>query len=241
VSASEGRLRRTPFFRELSDEDFRPFTELTLGTLTVGANRDFVQAGEVGGHLYVVLEGVAFRYKTWPAGKRQIFDFLLPGDLVGTQSGLLGMIDHSVRALTMVRLSIIDARGFDELHRRGGNLALALVKSRTAEERRMDNRFAMIGRRSAVERLAFLLADLYERQLRQNAPTTEGAVLFPLRRQHMADALGLTGAHINRTLNQFRERRLATVADGMLVVHDRRKLAELAGYDSIMRITGSRG
>lgn len=233
MSASDCKLRRVPFLRELSDDDFGVLTELKLGTTTIPANRDVVQAGEVGGNLHVVLSGWAFRYKTLPDGKRQILDFLLPGDLIGIQSGLLGMIDHSVRALTLVKLCVLDGRGLDDVFRKHGTVALALAKSRALEERRMDNRLAIVGRRSAAERLAYLLLDLFERQ-RRSGDRAAHSCPFPLKRQHMADAIGLTGAHINRTLNLFRRQHLATIDGDVLEIHDLAAFTSLSGYHAIM-------
>jgi CRP/FNR family transcriptional regulator, anaerobic regulatory protein len=233
VSASDSRLRRKPFLRELSDDDFGKLTRLRIGAVSLPANRDIVQSGEVGGNLHILTDGWAFRYKTWPDKKRQILDFLLPGDLIGIQSGLLGMIDHSVRTLTAVSVSLLDGRGLDEVIRSSGDVALALAKAHAFEERRMDNRFAVIGRRSAAERLAFLLLDLFERQRRDGVGTPRTCP-FPLRRQHIADAIGLTGAHINRTLNRFRREGLASIEDDTLSIHDPTAFSALCGYDKII-------
>jgi len=104
------------------------------------------------------------------------------------------------------------------------------VKHQSAEARRMDERLAVIGRRSAIERLAFLMLDLYERQRRHGAD--EKSCPFPLRRQHMADATGLTGAHINRTLNALRRERVAAIEEGALVIRDLPALTRLAGPET---------
>ena len=50
------------------------------------------------------LAGWAFRYKTLEDGRRQILNFLLPGDLLGLQGELLATLPHGVEALTEVNL-----------------------------------------------------------------------------------------------------------------------------------------
>lgn len=224
------QLRLSTLSREADTEDLSFAAELKLGHVVVPANRDVVQAGEVGGPIQIIQRGWAFRYRGWADGRRQILDFLLPGDLIGLESGLLGMSDHSVRALTDIEVCQIDAQWLDDVFRDHVRLALALAKHQSVEARRMDERLAVIGRRSAIERLAFLMFDLYDRQNRRGA--NEGRCPFPLRRQHMADATGLTGAHINRTLNALRRERIATIDDGVLVIEDRPALARLAGRDT---------
>jgi CRP-like cAMP-binding protein len=201
-----------------------------LGSIVLPANRDVVQAGEVGGPVQVIQRGWAYRYRGWADGRRQILDFLLPGDFIGLESGFLGMSDHSVRALTEVELCQLDPQWLDGVFHGRARLALALAKHQSIEARRMDERLAVIGRRSAIERLAFLMLDLHLRQRRQGA--NGNGCLFPLRRQHIADATGLTGAHVNRTLNALRRQQIATIADGMLVIENLAKLYRLAGRDA---------
>jgi CRP-like cAMP-binding protein len=195
--------------------------------LVVVANRDVVQAGEVGGPVQVIQRGWAFRYRGWGDGRRQILDFLLPGDVVGLESGLLGMSEHSVRALTEVELCQLDSQHLEDVFREHARLALAMAKYQSVEARRMDERLAVIGRRSAIERLAYLMLDLYDRQRPRGKEVR--SCPFPLRRQHMADATGLTGAHINRTLNILRRERIARVADAELIIEDHAGLIRLAG------------
>lgn len=214
--------------RQFSPDELAFLDDIKLGNLALPANQDLVQAGEVGGHLFLVADGWAFRYKRLPDGRRFILDFLLPGDLVGMQSGLLGIIGHSVRSLTAANLCVIDGRRLDEMYRDFPGLSLLLTKSFAVQERRIDDRLAVLGRGTAAERLAFLMIELFERLQRQGA--TDGwSCPFPLRRQHLADASGLTGAHVNRTLNLLREDGLALIGDGTLTVLDPQGLVRLSG------------
>lgn len=221
------QLRLRTLSREVGEEDLAWAVGLKTGTATLPANRDIVQAGQVGGAVQIVQRGWAFRYKLWPDGGRQILDFLLPGDVIGLESGLLGMIEHSVRPLTDIELCLIDGRRFDDLFRSHARLAMAVTKYLSLGSRRMDTRLSVIGRRTALERIAHLMLDLYQRQRRGSGD--DGRCAFPLRRQHIADATGLTGAHVNRILNQMRNERIAAIGDNELTIHDFTKLSALAG------------
>lgn len=214
--------------RRFSQAELAFLNDIKLGNLALPANQDLIQAGEVGGHLFLVTEGWVFRYKRLTDGRRFILDFLLPGDLVGMQSGLLGMIDHSVRSLTPARLCVIDGRRLDEMYRGFPELSLLLAKYFAVQERRIDDRLMMLGRGTAAERLAFLMIEIFERLQRQGA-TNGSTCPFPLRRQHLADASGLTGAHVNRTLNLLREDGMAVIAQGTLTLLDPERLARLSG------------
>jgi CRP-like cAMP-binding protein len=76
------------------------------------------------------------------------------------------------------------------------------------------------------------MISLYRRQARYGSIDPLDCP-FPLRRQHMADALGLTGAHINRTLNRMRQDGVAVVDKERLSIRDLPRLATLAGTSTV--------
>jgi CRP/FNR family transcriptional regulator, anaerobic regulatory protein len=215
-------------FRSLSDREALLIETLTVRSVNLPANRLLVGEGEVGGALYRIGRGWAYRYRTGAEASRQILDFLLPGELVGVGAALLGVTDHSVRSLTPLRASILDARLVGEAFRSEADLALRLARYVAAEADRIDELLTVIGCGDAIERLAFLMLSLYQRQMRHGRVDPLD-LPFPLRRQHMADALGLTGAHINRTLNRLRLDNIAIVEKGRLSIRDLPRLAALAG------------
>ena len=231
--ASERRDRYTQgVFNSLSGGETSLIETLTLRSVALPANRLLVGEGEVGNSLYQITHGWAYRYRNCADASRQILDFLLPGELVGLGAALLGVTDHSVRTLTPLRAGAIDARLVGEAFRAEPALALRLGRYVAAEAERVAELLTMIGCGDAVKRLAFLMLSLYRRQARQghidplNAP-------FPLRRQHMADALGLTGAHINRTLNRLRQ-------DGIAIVENRRlSIRDLPRLTALVEITAT--
>jgi len=218
-------------FRSLGAGEEQLVKSLTGRSLSLPPNRVLVDEGEVGVVLYRIGGGWAYRYRSSGNGCRQILDFLLPGEIVGLQAALLGMLDHSVRSLTALRVTAIDGRIVGEAVRSEPDLALRLTRHVAAEASRTDELLTVIGCRDAVGRLAFLMLSLYRRQAAR-CKIDPLDCPFPLRRQHMADALGLTGAHINRTLNRLRQDGIATVENQRLSIRDFARLAELAGGTS---------
>lgn len=231
ASGSSGRRRdrhTQDVFLSLSDRESSFIEKFTLRSVSLPANRLLVGDGEVGGALYAVSCGWAYRYRTHPNAARQIVDFLLPGELIGVGAALLGVTEHAVRSLTPLRVTAYDSRLVGEAFRDESALALRLARYIAAESSRIDEMLTAIGCCDAVERLAFLMVSLYRRQaLRSRIDPLETP--FPLRRQHMASALGLTGAHINRTLNRLRQDGIAVVETGRLSIRNLPRLAALAG------------
>lgn len=201
---------------------------LTLRAAALPPNRPLVSEGEVGIRLYRITEGWAYRFRRNGDGCRQILDVLMPGEIVGLQAALLGVIEHSVRSLTPLRVSVIDGRLVAEAFRGEPDLALRLARHVAAEAARVDELLTVVGCCDAVRRLAFLMLSLYRRQARHGGIDPLDCP-FPLRRQHMADALGLTGAHINRTLNRLRQDGIAVVEREHLSIRDLPALTALAG------------
>jgi CRP-like cAMP-binding protein len=216
-------------FRSLGERESSLLETLTVRSVNLAANRVLVAEGEVGSAIHHITRGWAFRCRAWGDGSRQILDFLLPGELIGVGAALLGVTDHAVRSLTPLRASVLDARLVGEAFRSDIDLAFRLARYIAAEAERIDELLTVIGCGNALERLTFLMLSLYQRQTR-HARVDPLDMPFPLRRQHMADALGLTGAHINRTLNRLRRDGVATVEKGRLSISDLPRLAALAGF-----------
>jgi CRP/FNR family transcriptional regulator len=227
VAVRSGRYTQD-VFHSLSRSEQQLVESLTGRPLSLPPNRLLVDKGEVGVVLYRIASGWAYRYRTSSGGCRQILDFLMPGEIVGLQAALLGVLDHSVRSLTPLRVTMLDARIVSEAFRSEPNLAMRLSRHSVAEALRVDEMLTVIGCSDAVGRIAFLMMTLYQRQAAREE-IDPLACPFPLRRQHLADALGLTGAHINRTLNRLREDGIAQLDQHVLSIRDLPRLAELAG------------
>lgn len=227
VAVRSGRYTQD-IFHSLSRSEQQLVESLTGRPLSLPPNRLLVDKGEVGVVLYRITSGWAYRYRTSGSGCRQILDFLMPGEIIGLQAALLGVLDHSVRSLTPLRVTMLDARIVSEAFRSEPNLAMRLSRHSVAEALRVDEMLTVIGCSDAVGRIAFLMMTLYQRQAAREE-IDPLACPFPLRRQHLADALGLTGAHINRTLNRLREDGIAQLDQHVLSIRDLPRLAELAG------------
>ncbi len=96
-----------------------------------------------------------------------------------------------------------------------------------------------VGRRTARERVANLLLELFVR-VRQSAPEASGdAIRLLLTQEHLGDALGLTSVHVNRTLRALREDGVLAIKRGALSILDPDRLAEEAGFDDEVSIPRS--
>lgn len=222
-------LRKLPAFRQFTPEELDFMMRFKVGELNVAPGASVILEGIDSPHLYTVLSGWMFRHKTLPDGRRQILNFLLPGDLIGVQMAMMDKADHSVEALTSATLCVFARDNLWTLYRSYPELAYDVTWLAAREERLLDNHLLSVGRRTAEERLAYLLVHLFVRA--DKLALTRGASLrFPLTQQHLADALGLSLVHTNRTLHRLIRRGLLTWRGGELAIASVEALADVAGY-----------
>lgn len=179
--------------------------------------------------LFRLREGWAFRYKMLADGRRQILNFLLPGDVIGLQAAVGPRIEHGVEALTRVRLSrctldrLAEANGNADTH----DALAVLARHAAVQEQLLDNQLVTVGRRTAFERTAYLIWSLARRANARGVGLPE-TIEFPLTQQHLADCLGLSLVHTNKTLRRLIRTDCIALKGRRLAVRDERMLAEIA-------------
>jgi CRP/FNR family transcriptional regulator len=240
VPCEQCPLRRKPLFRPLTEIELGFVGEMKTDHIVVPPRTDIIREDEIGGPVYTLFEGWAVRYHILPNGARQILDVVLPGDMIGLASVVLGRVKHSVQAITPVTLCVLQGRGFSDLFANHAALALNILQTRVEEEQRMDIRLSLLGRSNAEHRITYLMLETFDR-LRQRGMVDGGSTCpFPLQRRDLADAAGLSRVHVARTLDSLRMRRLAEIQDGTLVIYNRAVLADLAGYVPLDQVSGRR-
>lgn len=203
-------LRAKPHFRDFTPEELAFVSSFKRGELVVEPGGTILSEGSHNEQLYTVLSGWAFRFKTLEDGRRQILNYLLPGDLVGLQGTIIGEMEHSVESLSTVVLCVFQRDRLSSLFENHPGLAFDVTWLASREERMLDEHLLSIGRRSATERAAYLIAFLAQRAER----TDLARAPIPITQQHVADTLGLSIVHTNKTL-----RKLA--AQGLIRWHGR--------------------
>ena len=148
-----------------------------------------------------------------PDGRRQILNFLLPGDLIGLQAAMFDAALYAVEALTDVQLCILPRRRIWALFGEMPGLAFDVTWLGAREEGFVDENLTSVGRRTAAERVAALIITLYKRATALDL-VTDNSFEFPLTQQHIADALGLSLVHTNKTLARLRRMGMFTRTNG---------------------------
>jgi CRP-like cAMP-binding protein len=202
---------------------------LFKGQIALPAAAEIIRAGDESAELYTLYSGWAFRYKTLADGRRQILNFLLPGDLLGLQAAMFDAVLHGIEALTAVELCVLPRRKVWDLFGGMPGLAFDIAWLGSREESIIDENLTSVGRRSAVERVAALIVALYKRVKMLGLATGE-SFAFPLTQQHIADALGLSLVHTNKTLARLRRMGMFSQVNGTMTLTNPRVLQRVAQY-----------
>lgn len=224
-------LRTLEQFGPLSEGERRALSAAVGRTREIGPDQDIVAEGERPTDCKVVLEGFACRYKLLPDGRRQIMSFQIPGDFLDLQGFLAGEMDHSVGTLTPARVGFIPHDALVDVTERFPRVARALWRSTLLDASVFREWMVGMGRRSAYQRIAHLLCEMSLR-LRLAGLASDGSYQLPITQAELADALGLSTVHVNRSLQALRREGLISFQSGRVAVHDWEGLIHAGEFDS---------
>ncbi|MBX9833141.1 MAG: Crp/Fnr family transcriptional regulator [Burkholderiaceae bacterium] len=223
------RLRQTGAFTLVTPAQLDFIEGFRTGVTVVEAGGTLVRESQTNAKLFTLYSGWAFRYKTMSDGRRQILNFLLPGDLVGLQQEFGDVSTHGIEALTDCSLCVFQNDSLWALFREHPRLGYDITWLASHEEGHLDENLLTTGRRNATERVAMLLMHLYRRMDRIGL-VEDGTAEFPLNQQHIADALGLSLVHTNKTLRRLSLLGLHELKNGRLRLLNTRALSRIAEY-----------
>ncbi|MDP3898290.1 MAG: Crp/Fnr family transcriptional regulator [Mesorhizobium sp.] len=239
VTKSSGRqypcaecpLRPLGVFRDFEPQELDFVSKFKTGELQVERGATVIVEGSHSAHLYTVLFGWGFRYKLLSDGRRQILNYLIPGDLIGLQGSLTGEMQHSVEALSPMLLCVFERDRLFSLYRQHPGLAYDLTWLSAREEQMLDETLLSVGRRSALERAAYLIAFISQRARALRLYKTRAEI--PITQQHVADTLGLSVVHTNKTLRKLVDRKLIRWLDRGCEVLDEEGLLAVARWEGL--------
>jgi CRP-like cAMP-binding protein len=230
IPCSACPLRDLPAFRRRSEDQVAFINGMKRDQWVYPAGAEIIHLGQDDAELFTLFSGWAFRFKSLPDGRRQILNFLLPGDFIGLQASMFGASLSGVEALTAVQLCVFSRRQVWALFERMPDIAYEVTWLGSREQSIVDENLLSVGLRNAAERVAALIIGLYKRCRTLGLVDGDQSFEFPLSQQHIADALGLSLVHTNKTLARLRRLGLYSLRSGRLKLENPRVLARLAQH-----------
>ena len=174
----------------------RPASAPGLGaTRSLAKDEEIFAEGDRAAFFYKVVSGAVRTSKLLSDGRRQIDAFHLPGDFFGIESG----DEHRFSAEALGDTTVIAYRrcGLDALALSDAAFARQIVAAMMRSLERAQEHMLLLGRKTAMEKIATFLLDLSSRL------PDSGHVDLPMSRTDIADHLGLTIETVSRSLTQL--------------------------------------
>jgi CRP/FNR family nitrogen fixation transcriptional regulator len=205
-------------------------TTRSEGTIeTLGPVRAFAKDAEIYAEgdravfFYKVLSGAVRTCKLLSDGRRQIDAFHLPGDIFGLEA----RDEHRfcAEAVSDAHVVVYRRSSLESLASTDAQFARQIVSVMMGRLAQAQEHTLLLGRKTALERIATFLLDMAER-----ASADADAIALPMLRSDIADYLGLTIETVSRTLTQLeREAVIELAGCRRIVLRDKAALRRLNG------------
>lgn len=224
-------IRKLQQFMGLAPEERRVLEQLPAPTARLlKPGEDIIREGEKPGPVRFLLSGWAIRYKALEDGRRQILAFLIPGDMTDAGLIIVSAMDHSLAALTAVRLVELPGEELLDLMQQCPALARAFWRMSLVDAAIARERMTALGRRNAIERIAHLFCELFVRQ--QGIGLANGnSCPMPATQQQLACATGMSTVCVNRSLQAMRDAGLIILESKRLTIPDLAALQSVAMFN----------
>jgi CRP-like cAMP-binding protein len=224
----------------LAAEARAALSNLTLRIVRVQEGFDLVREGDKPAESCLVLEGFVCRYKIVAGGQRQILSFHLAGEVPDLHSLHLERMDHSIAAMAPGRVAYLPHGELIALMHKFPEIADAFWKATLIDGAIFREWIANLGRRTALQRMAHLFCEAFVRM--RHAGLTDGqGFQLPLTQASLAEALGLSAVHVNRTLQQLRREGLIESRGRFQTILDWDRLRRIGDFDATYLHLGKSG
>jgi len=197
------------------------------------AGQTIVWSGDPMDFVGSVVSGIATLTQTMEDGRRQMVGLLLPSDFVGRPGRNAAAYD--VVATTNLVMCCFRRKPFEDMMVRTPHIAQRLLEMTLDELDAAREWMLVLGRKTAREKIASLLAIIARRDVALNMARGSGRIVFdlPLTREAMADYLGLTLETVSRQISALKKEGVIELEGKRHVtVPDFDRLLDEAGDDS---------
>lgn len=200
-------------------------------TRSITAGQTLMWEGEDSLLVANVIDGVLKLSTGTDDGREQIVGMVYPADFIGRPFGARS--HQTVTALTDARVCVFSRSDFDAFARQHPQLEHKLLQRTLTELDRARHWMLLLGRKSAMEKMATFLIEMSDRLVDKSCSTAglpNDKITLPFGRQQIADILGLTIETVSRLLTRLK-------GDGVIdlpsrrdiIIRDRTALEDLAG------------
>lgn len=224
-------LAKLRMWRNFDADEEAAVLALPHTLVAIEAGKYIVREGDLPKHSCLVVSGFAYRSKIADDGGRSIVAVHMRGDLVDLQNSLLRIADHNVQALTQAEIAFIPRDAIQALAFAFPKVGMAMWYDTLVDGSIFREWLLNVGRRNAGARVAHLLCE-FALRLEAAGLGEHDRYELPMTQEQLADAVGLTPVHVNRTLKDLESRGLITRTLRNVAIADWARLERAAGFNS---------
>lgn len=227
----EPMLRKLNNLFPLDEADVEALLALPHRVRAVEPHHYVVRERESATQCCLMLSGFSVRHKIVARGARQIVAIHMKGDMVDLQNSVLGTADHSVQMLTRGEIALIPRDAIQQLALARPRIGMAMWKDTLVDGSIFREWIANVGRRDSATRLAHVLCE-FALRLKLAGLGEQTAYELPMTQEQLADVLGLTSVHVNRTLQALERQQLISRTQRSVTINDWQALADADDFDA---------
>ncbi|WP_183986650.1 Crp/Fnr family transcriptional regulator [Sphingomonas jinjuensis] len=214
----------------LSGDDRLALDQAVVDIKQLPARRTLVRAGDVVEQSTMLLEGFMCRYMDDRDGFRQLVAVHVPGDFVDLHAFPMRRLDHDVATLSACTVAVVPHEALSDITNERPALTRALWFSTLLDAAMHREWIFRLGRLGAEGRLAHFFMETATR-MRMVGLVENDRFHLPLTQADIAEACGLTGVHVNRTLRSLREQELMTFSHGEVKILDPKRMTAIGEFE----------
>ncbi|TRW14754.1 Crp/Fnr family transcriptional regulator [Glacieibacterium frigidum] len=214
----------------LTPDEIQAILALPVHPVEVRGQTDFVQVNEKTSCACFIASGMVARFGETRDGQRQITAFHIPGDMVDLNSVVRPIAVGGLTTLCNTTILEVPHTAIRALAVRYPAVAEAFWRDTMLDAAILMQWVVNVGKQRAKTRLAHIFCEMAirlggDRQILQEYD-------FPVSQERLAEAAGMTGVHVNRSLKALREEGLVTVKRYSVKIHDWQRLAQTGEFEA---------
>jgi CRP-like cAMP-binding protein len=227
----EPMLRKLLYWYPLDKADQEAVLALPHRVKALEPHHFVVREREKAVECCLMLSGFSIRHKIVVGGARQIVAIHMTGDMVDLQNSMLGVADHSVQMLSRGEVAMIPREAIQQLALERPRIGMAMWKDTLVDGSIFREWIANVGRRDAATRLAHVLCE-FALRLKLAGLGEQTSYELPMTQEQLADVVGLTSVHVNRTLQTLERQELISRTNRSVRIADWERLADAGDFDA---------
>jgi len=227
IACLECSARRFAWFKPCSKETLKTHQKYRSAQHHLDVGDYLFMEGDKPRSVYTLQEGWIICFKSLANGQRQILHIGLAGDFIGHRINFDEAIDYSVVAVTKCTFCAFSEETVQKLLQADPKLINRLFEINDANNKECRMSLSYIGQSAAKLKVAFFLSKMIHR-LKERGVDTSQSIYFPLTREEIADAIGITSVHLCRISVDMRRSGIVDCRHNRLDIMNIKKLEKLA-------------